>query len=66
MVWNEVECSSQEDLKTLQSLRLKETVQRVYALTPFYKDKFNELNITPSDINSIDDISKLPFTKNRI
>lgn len=63
MVWNNVECSSREELKMIQSSRLSETIERVYALTPFYKNKFNELNITPSDIKSIDDISKLPFTK---
>lgn len=62
MVWNNVECSSREELKMIQSSRLSETIERVYALTPFYKNKFNELNITPSDIKSIDDISKLPFT----
>ncbi len=63
MVWNEVECSSKEELKSLQSLRLKECVQRVYSLTSFYKEKFDELKITPNDINSINDIKKLPFTK---
>lgn len=63
MVWNEVECSSKEQLKELQSQRLFETVERVYSLTPFYKKKFEERGITPSDIKTIDDISKLPFTR---
>ena len=30
--------------------------------TPFYRKKMQELGITPDDINSIDDIVKLPFT----
>lgn len=62
MVWNEVECSAKEQLEEIQSSRLIETVERVYTLTPFYKDKFNEMGITPSDIQSINDITKLPFS----
>jgi phenylacetate-CoA ligase len=63
MIWNQIESSPQEEIIKLQSKRLIETVQRVYSLTPFYKNKFDELKITPNDIKSIDDISKLPFTK---
>ncbi len=63
MIWNKVESSSKEDLRNLQAIRLKETVERVYTLTPFYKDKLNALAIKPKDINTIDDITKLPFTK---
>lgn len=63
MIYNQVESASQEDLRALQAVRLKETCQRVYSLTPFYKDKFDKLNLTPNDIQTIDDIQKLPFTK---
>jgi len=63
MIWNQIESSPQEEIIELQSKRLIETVQRVYSLTPFYKNKFDELKITPNDIKSINDISKLPFTK---
>lgn len=63
MIWNKVESSSKEDLRNLQTIRLQETVERVYTLTPFYKDKLNSLAIKPSSIESIDDIVKLPFTK---
>lgn len=63
MIWNKVESSSLESLKNLQTKRLKETIKRVYTLTPFYKKKFDELGINPKDIKSIEDISKLPFTK---
>jgi len=63
MIYNQVESASQEDLKALQAVRLKDTCQRVYSLTSFYKDKFNKLNFTPNDIQTIEDIQKLPFTK---
>ncbi len=63
MIWNKhVECMSREQLRDLQSARLKETVARVYHNTPFYRKKMQELGILPSDIKDIDDIHKLPFT----
>lgn len=40
----------------------QKTVERVYHDTPFYRKKMQELGVTPDDINSIDDIVKLPFT----
>lgn len=63
MIWNQIESSSREKIQEVQLKRLQETAQRVYSLTPFYKKKFDELEITPNDIKSLDDISKLPFTK---
>ena len=51
-----------EDMRKLQGIRLKQTDERVYHNTPFYRKKMQEIGITPNDINSIDDIVKLPFT----
>ena len=51
-----------ESLRKIQSIRLKKIVEHVYHNTPFYRKKMQELGITPDDINSIDDIVKLPFT----
>lgn len=62
MIWNEIESSRREDIEKVQLSRLKDTVERVYSLTPFYKDKFAEMGITPDDISSLEDIKKLPFT----
>ena len=57
MIWNEhIECMSREQLRDLQTARLKETVERVYHNTPFYRKKMQELGILPSDIKDIDDI----------
>jgi len=63
MKWNKIETARREDIEKVQLLRLQDTLQRVYALTPFYKKKFDELKILPNDIKSLNDISKLPFTK---
>lgn len=58
----EVECASRESMRALQSERLKRMVKRCYEHVPFYKRKFDEAGVKPEDIQSIDDIVKLPFT----
>ncbi len=63
MIWNpERECMDRESLKKLQSERLVRIVKHAYDNVPFYKKKMDEMGLKPSDIKSIDDISKLPFT----
>jgi phenylacetate-CoA ligase len=59
----EMETMDPQELKKLQFNRLKYTVDRVYSKVGFYQGKFKELDITPEDIQSLDDIQKLPFTE---
>ena len=63
MIWSKEETLPRHELSRVQTQRLQETIARVYANVPFYQNKFKELGIEPKDIASIDDISKLPFTK---
>ncbi len=51
-----------EKLRQLQSDRLRQLVARLYQKVPFYKKRLDEIGISPSDMHTIDDISKLPFT----
>jgi len=60
--WSNVESLSREELRKIQSQRLRHVCERVYERVPFYKKAFDEKGIKPSDIKSIDDIVKLPFT----
>ena len=63
MIWNTViETMDREKLRDVQSRRLKKMAEYVYHNTPFYRRKFQEMGLEPGDINSIDDIVKLPFT----
>ncbi|MCD8165367.1 MAG: phenylacetate--CoA ligase [Bacteroides sp.] len=63
MIWNEtIEYMDRESLRKIQSIRLKKMVSYVYHNTPFYRKKMQEMDLTPDDINDIDDIVKLPFT----
>lgn len=59
----EIETATRGEMEKIQLGRLKETVERVYNNTPFYKEKFEQLGITPADIQSLEDVRKLPFTK---
>ncbi len=51
-----------DELKKFQLEKLKETVAWVTDKVPFYKRKFEESGITADDIQSVDDVAKLPFT----
>ncbi|MBP5473584.1 MAG: AMP-binding protein, partial [Bacteroidales bacterium] len=62
-IWNRhFECMPEEDMKRIQLDRLRETVERVYFNVPYYRQKMQEAGLGPDVINSLDDISKLPFT----
>ena len=51
-----------EQLRELQSRRLRETVGRVYDRVPLYRERIDGLGVRPEQICSIDDIARLPFT----
>lgn len=56
------ECIDRQELRTIQYERLLKTINRVYNNVPFYKNKMDEMGITPESIKDIEDLSKLPFT----
>ncbi|MCF6187459.1 MAG: phenylacetate--CoA ligase [Desulfobulbaceae bacterium] len=63
MYWEpKKECMAREDLEQLQLERLQSTLYRVGTHVPFYKKKFEELNLNFGDIKSLDDLRRLPFT----
>ncbi len=63
MIWNkEIECMGREEMRALQSERLIKLVQQVYTNVAFYRKRMDEMGVNPSNIQSIDDIVKLPFT----
>lgn len=51
-----------DGLRHFQSERLRETVERVYFNVPYYRNKMQEAGLGPEHINSVDDLSRLPFT----
>jgi len=63
MIYNiEYETMPREALAAIQLQRLRTTLQRVYVTVPFYKKRFDEAGVKPSDIKSLDDLQRIPFT----
>ena len=58
----EIETMSREDIRTHQLEKLKWQVKRVYENVPMYRERMNDAGVTPDDIQSLEDIAKLPFT----
>ena len=57
----EYECLSREEIEKLQLERLQATVRHCMN-SPFYKKRFEEMNLKPEDIKTLADVCKLPFT----
>ena len=59
----ELETMNRPDLENLQLSLFKRRLQYVYNNSPMYRRKYDQVNITPDDIQTLDDIRKLPFTE---
>ncbi len=51
-----------EELRALQLVRLKNTVQKAYENIEFFRKRLDEISFKPTDIKSLEDIKSLPFT----
>ena len=61
--WNPlVERMPVDELEKLQEKKLRNLVDYVYTHSDFYKQRFDEAGVRPEDIQTLDDLSKLPFT----
>jgi phenylacetate-CoA ligase len=58
----QVETAPKKVIKKLQLKRLKHMIDHVYWRSPFYGRKFREMGLHPSDVNSLEDIRRFPFT----
>jgi phenylacetate-CoA ligase len=59
----EFEKMPRNKLVELQEERLRKIVKYCYEKVPVYKGKFKDAGITPSDIKTLDDLDKVPFTE---
>jgi len=57
-----IETASVEELRSLQTRLFRQQIKRVYASSRFYRRKFKAHGVKPSQIRSLDDVTKLPFT----
>ncbi|UCG13686.1 MAG: phenylacetate--CoA ligase family protein [Deltaproteobacteria bacterium] len=51
-----------QDLLAFQNQRLRKIVEYAHKKVPGYRAKFLKANVTPADIQSVDDLYKLPVT----
>jgi phenylacetate-CoA ligase len=62
-VWNpSAELLEPAALRALQLDRLRNLIARVTERVPFYRDTFARARVTASDIKSLDDLRRIPFT----
>lgn len=57
-----LELLTREEIRVLQEKRLKSKVEYIYANSPFYRRKFDEIGLEPGDIKNLEDIDKIPTT----
>ena len=59
--FNIEETFSREEIEKYQLERLHKTLEHCMN-SPFYKERFDSIGLKPSDIKTLDDIRKIPFT----
>ncbi|NLX73098.1 MAG: phenylacetate--CoA ligase [Bacteroidales bacterium] len=62
-IWNpHFETLPRDQMRAVQSERLRDVVDRVYYNVPYYREKMQKLGMTPEAIATVDDLKNLPFT----
>ena len=49
-----------DEIRALQESRLRELIRHSYRNVPYYRSTFDRLGLKPADINSVEDLQKLP------
>ena len=57
-----IETASRDELQALQLQRLRWSLQHAYDHVPHYKASFDAKGVHPSDLKSLADLAKFPFT----
>lgn len=58
----DIECMDRSEIRELQLERLKWQVKRIYENVQMYRERMDEAGVVPEDIQSLEDLAKLPFT----
>ena len=57
---------SPDELKELQSKKLRALVKHSYENVPYYHWLFDQANLNPDDIKTVDDITKIPIVNKQV
>src|SRR5262245_13460204 len=63
--WHElepIECASLDELRSLQLVRLRDTLRHAYAHVPHYRERFAAAGVHPDDLRELADLARFPFT----
>lgn len=60
--YDAIENASIDEIRSLQVSRLKDTLHLVYSKSAAYKKKFDAHDVHPDDFQTLEDLSKFPFT----
>jgi len=62
MARESIETADRETVRRRQAERLRETVRNAYENVPFYREAMDERGVEPADVETVDDVTKLPIT----
>jgi phenylacetate-CoA ligase len=57
----DLETLSSEDLRNLQFEKSRQTLERAYHQSAFYRQRFDKANVKPDDFKTLEDIARFPF-----
>ena len=58
----QAECASREEIRARQLTLLQEQVAYTYEKVPWYRQRFDDIGLKPTDIRTHEDIQRIPFT----
>lgn len=56
-----IETAPRDEIRALQERKLREQVRYIFVHSKFWQDQFRKSKITPDDINTIDDLARVPY-----
>ncbi|MFH1171898.1 MAG: AMP-binding protein [bacterium] len=62
MNWQRIAHLSQEDIVRMQNTKLRSFIRHHLMYSPYYRALFKKYDFSPADIQTTDDLVKLPFT----
>ncbi len=57
-----IESASRDEISALQLERMKWSLMHAYENSPFYRQRFDEAGVHPSDLKTLSDLARFPFT----
>jgi phenylacetate-CoA ligase len=61
-LWDDAERLSLDELRALQLVRMRATLERAYSGVRHYRKLFDATGVAPSDLESLADLARFPFT----